>query len=335
MKAFVPRCFVLLLLLCIGLFHTGAVRAQIVCSSASMSGLTFSAVNPLSSQTAATATFTYTCTNANLLLTHSATVCFSIGEPNGGQTNPRLMHNGGNTLQFQLYQDPAHTIIWGSQTVGSNTPLMVNLTLGPLQTTTNTASLYGLVLTGQNTAIPGTYTDNYSVANTATTINDQAGSTAPGTCAGTSGLPYFAFSATAVVQKMCTVSADPVLNLGSVAAGGTAGTGSVNLYVTCSNTTPYYIGLIPLSTSSTTGAGTMSGAMSGNTNTVSYQLYQNASLSTVWGNTATTTSAGNGVSATGTGAQQSPVPVVYASITSSTDVQPDTYSDTVQINVNY
>lgn len=335
MKTVLLRGFVLLLLLGVGLFRAGPAHAQISCSSATMSALTFASVNPLSSQTSSTATFTYTCKNTNVLLTYSATICFSIGEPNNGQTNPRLMSNGSNKLQFQLYQNAAYTTIWGSQTVGSNTPLMVNLTLGANQTATNTATLYGQVLGSQNTAVPGTFADDYGTANTATTINNQLGTSAPGTCSGTSGSPYFPFNVTAVVEKMCTVSADPVLNLGSVAAGSSVGSGNVNLYVSCSNDTPYYIGLMPLSTSSTNGAGTMSGATPGNTNTVSYQLYQNSSLSTVWGNTATSTSVGNGVSGTGTGSQQSPLPVVYAKITSSTDVQPDTYSDTVQINVNY
>jgi spore coat protein U-like protein len=325
----------LLLLIGLALLRPGPAQAQISCSSATMGALTFASVNPLSSQTSSTATFTYTCKNSNALLPYSATICFSIGEPGNGPTNPRQMSNGSNTLQFQLYQNAAYTTIWGSQTVGSNTPLVVNLTLGANQSATNTATLYGQVLGSQNTAVPGTYADDYGTANTATTVNNLVGVLAPGTCSGSSGGPYFPFNVTASVQKMCTVSADPVLNLGSVAAGATAGSGSVNLYVTCSNGTPYYIGLMPLSTSSPNGAGTMSGATPGNTNTVSYQLYQNSALSTVWGNTATSTSAGNGVSGTGTGSQQNPLPVVYAKISSSTDVQPDTYSDTVQINVNY
>jgi spore coat protein U-like protein len=335
MKTFLLHGFALLLLLGFVLFRPSPAHAQISCSSATMGPLTFSAVNPLTSQSTSTATFTYTCKNTNILLVYSATICFSIGEPNNGPTNPRQMSDGSNTLQFQLYQNAAYTTIWGSQTVGSNTPLMVNLTLGPNQSTTNTATLYGQVLGNQNAAVPGNYADNYGSANTATTINNQLGLIAPGTCSGASSGPYFPFGVTAAVQKMCTVGAAQSLNLGSVAAGSTAGSGNIELYVTCSNNTPYYIGLMPLSTSSTSGAGTMSGITQGNTNTVSYQLYQNPALTTAWGNTATSTSAGNGVSGIGTGSEQTPTPVVYAKVTSSTDVRPDTYSDTVQINVNY
>ena len=108
--------------------------------------------------------------------------------------------------------------------------------------------------------------------------------------------------------------------------------GSTNIGVTCSNTTPYYIGLAPQNVAGTTGAGTMKGT-GGNTNSITYQLYSNSSLSTVWGNTATTTSVGNGVAGTGSGTAQALT--VYAKVTGSTDVKPDTYSDTVQINVNY
>ena len=335
MKTVILRCLVALLLVGFGLFRAGSAHAQITCTSASMGTLAFASVNPLSSQTSSTATFTYTCKNSSINRTYSATVCFSIGEPNSGKTNPRQMTSGSNTLQFDLYQDASHTVIWGSQWWGSNTPLIVNLTLAPRASTTNTATLYGMIYPNQTAAIPGTYTDDYTNVDTATTVNDQQGSTAPGTCGGSGSSPYFAFNVTASVQKMCTVSADPVLNLGSVAAGSTASSGSVNLYVTCSNTTPYYIGLLPLSTSNANGSGTMKGGTSGNTNTVGYQLYQNSALTTVWGNTATTTSAGNGISGTGTGSQRSPVPTVYAKVTTTTDVQPDTYTDTVQINVNY
>lgn len=335
MKTLILRGLVVLLILGVGLFRAGSAHAQITCSSANMGALTFSSVNPLSSQTSSTATFTYTCQNSSSTRTYSATVCFSIGEPNAGPTSPRLMSSGASTLKFDLYQDASHTVIWGSQWWGSNTPLMVNMTLSARQSTTNTATLYGMVYPNQATAIPGTYADNYTTVDTATTVNYQQGTTAPGSCGGTGSSPFFAFNVTAAVQKVCTVSADPVLNLGSVAAGSSASSGSVNLYVACSNTTPYHIGLQPLSSAATDGSGIMKGGTSGNTNTVGYQLYQNAALTTAWGNTATVTSAGNGISGTGTGSQRNPAPVVYAKATTTTDVQPDTYTDTVQIDVYY
>jgi spore coat protein U-like protein len=324
---------VALLLIGCGLFWTTPAHATITCSTASMGAVSFGTVNPLSSLTSTTATLSYTCKNSTGGGTHSATLCFSIGEPGGAQTNPRLMKSGANTLQFQLYQSPGFTTVWGSQFFGSNTPLMVNLSLASGASTNGTATLDAQVLGGQTTVIPSAtnYADNYANTDTALTINDQAGNTPPGTCSGTESSVFFPFNVTALVSTKCTVSANN-LSLGSVAAGATPPSGNTTLSVTCSSTTPYNVGVAPLNVSSTTGAGTMKGTGT-NTNTVTYQLYSNSGLSTVWGNTATATSTGNGVAGTGTGSAQTLT--VYAKVTSSTDVQPDNYSDTVQVNVNY
>jgi spore coat protein U-like protein len=325
---------VALLLIGCGLFWTAPAQATITCSTAAMTAVSFGTVNPLSSQTTTSANLTYTCKNSTGGGTHSATLCFSIGEPGGNQTNPRLMKSGSNTLQFQLYQSPGFTTVWGSQFFGSNTPLIVSVTLASGASTNGTATLNAQVLGGQTTAVPSTvgYSDDYANSDTAITVNDQAGSTAPGSCSGTqSTTVFFPFNVTATIQKNCTVTANN-LSLGSVAAGTTPSSGNSTLGVTCSFTTPYNVGLSPLNVSSTNGAGTMKGTGT-NTDTVKYQLYSNSGLSTVWGNTATPTSTGNGVAGTGSGVAQTLT--VYAKATSTTDVLPDNYSDTVQIIVNY
>ena len=333
MNTLLPRCLAILFLLAWGLLRCMPANAAITCSATSMSAVSFGSVNPLSSLTQTTSTLSYTCSNAFVLLgtTHSATLCFSIGEPGGAQTNPRLMKNGANALEFQLYWGSYSGTIWGSQFFGSTTPFMVNLTLGNGASTSGTATLYATVLNGQTTVVPGNYSDNYANGDTALTINDVTGNTAPGTCGGTITGSYFPFNVTATVTKNCTVGGNN-LSLGSVAAGTAGASGSTTIYVACSNTTPYYVGLAPQNVISTTGAGTLKGTGT-NTNTVTYQLYSNSGLTTVWGNTATSTSVGNGVAGTGIGATQTLN--VYAKVTGSTDVTPDTYSDTVQINVNY
>ena len=318
------------------LFAAPARAQNISCSPVSMTNLSFANVNPLSSLTAANATLSYTCTN-NTNQTRSATLCFSINEPGGGPTNPRQMKDGaGDVLQFQLYQDPTYTTVWGSSFFGSPTPVMVNITLGKGASSSGSATLYGQVLNGQTSAIPtGTlYQDNYQNGDTALTINERKGNSPPGSCDTGAAVAYFPFLVSATVTKQCTVSAGATsnINLGSVPSTQTNISGNNSVSVSCSNTTPYYIGLSPNSTASTTGAGTMSGALGGNTDKVPYQLYSNASLSNVWGNTATSTSVGNGVSGSGTGSAQS-IPV-YAKAPSA-NYTPDSYSDTVTVNVNY
>lgn len=335
MNARLLHCFAILLLLGLGLLRAAPAQAAggITCTSASMTSASFGTVNPLSSLTATTATLSYTCNNTDTKNTHSAKVCFSIGEPGGNQTNPRLLKSGSNSVQFQLYQDASYSTVWGSQFFGSPTPLQVNLTLAKNASTSGSATLYAQVLGGQTTAVPsGTpYTDNYQSGDTAITINDVQSSSPPGSCSGAQTGVYFPFLVSATVQKNCTVSAND-LSLGAVAAGGTPASGSSTLSVACTYTTPYYIGLAPMNVVSTSGAGTMKGA-SGNNDVVAYQLYSNAGLTTPWGNTATVTSVGNGVSGSGTGSAQTLT--VYAKVTGSTDVQPGTYSDVVQVNVNY
>ena len=142
------RRFAALALIGFALLLAVPAGAQNITCTASMSALAFGTVNPQSSLTTANATLSYACTNsANS--TRSATVCFSIGEPGGGQTNPRLMHDAaGDALQFQLYQNASYSLVWGSTFFGSFlTPLQVPVTLTARGTTgPRTATMYGQVL---------------------------------------------------------------------------------------------------------------------------------------------------------------------------------------------
>lgn len=145
------------------------------------------------------------------------------------------------------------------------------------------------------------------------------------------------FTVTLIVQKTCNVNTLTNVNLGTVNAGVAPAVASGTFSVACSNTTPYYIGLAPQSTASTTGAGNMAGQAVGNTGTlIAYQLYQNNTGTTVWGNTATTTTVGNGESGTGAGVTTPTTFTVYAGVAAAaTNVVPDTYKDTVTVNVNF
>ncbi|MEO8460551.1 MAG: spore coat protein U domain-containing protein [Dokdonella sp.] len=140
------------------------------------------------------------------------------------------------------------------------------------------------------------------------------------------------FQVKMTITKACTVSAGSGsdISLGSFASNSGSHSGSNSINVTCSKTTPYFIGLAP-SNASTTGAGVMSGTGS-NTDQVPYQLYSNAGYSTVWGNTATTTTIGNGVAGAGSGLAQTIS--VYATAPSA-NFTPDSYADTVTVTVNY
>ena len=73
--------------------------------------------------------------------------------------------------------------------------------------------------------------------------------------------------------------------------------------------------------------------VTGNTDSVPYQLRSAPGMTgTIWGNTATSSSVGNGVSGGGNGTAQSIT--VYAT-TPSANFTPDSYADTVTVTVNY
>ncbi|MBB6243430.1 spore coat protein U domain-containing protein [Rhodanobacter sp. MP1X3] len=144
------------------------------------------------------------------------------------------------------------------------------------------------------------------------------------------------FQVLITITKACTVTAGTAsnINLGSVAGTAVNTTNSNTISVNCSKTTPYYVGLAP-SNANTAGAGTMvsTTAPATNTDKVPYQLTSTAGAGgTIWGNTATSTAVGNGVAGTGTGVAQSLT--VYATAASA-NFTPDSYADTVTVNVNY
>ena len=143
------------------------------------------------------------------------------------------------------------------------------------------------------------------------------------------------FNVKITIQKACSVQTVAATDVdfgphvaAAVAANETTA-GSVT--VSCSKNTPYTIGLRP----STANGGTDNGigAMSGGVpvgDLVPYTLYQNVARTTVWGNIS-----GNWLTGMRTGAE----PVnktypVYGRVT-STDYNPGSYTDPVQVTLTY
>src|SRR5690349_21392447 len=146
------------------------------------------------------------------------------------------------------------------------------------------------------------------------------------------GLPLAAtttstFTVSITLVATCTINSASALNFGSsvgVLSSNIDQTSTVS--VTCSNTTPYNIGL---------DAGTASGAtvttrkMSSGGNSVNYSLYSDSGRATNWGNTVGTDT----VSATGNGAAQSYT--VYGRVPSQSTPAPGAYTDTITVTVTY
>ncbi len=124
----------------------------------------------------------------------------------------------------------------------------------------------------------------------------------------------------------CTVSATPVaFGTASVLSSAIAASGGVS--VTCTNTTPYNVGL---DQGGGSGASVTSRTMTGPSSaTVAYALYQDSALTKNWGKTSGTDT----VAGTGSGSAQSMI--VYGRVAAQTSPAPGSYADVVNVTVSY
>ena len=330
-----PRSWqaLLLPLLCAVLWGLPAERAQAaVTCTASMTNVDFGSVDLVGSSGYTTsATLNYTCTNGNNARTF-ARVCFDVGDgvEGTGNFNPRVMKNSaGDSLQFQIYQPPGFSIVWGSEyNTITPTPYVLNLDLARGAASSGSASMQGRLVAGQTTVPPGSYQGQFTANHTAVTINE-SGTAAPTSCTGNSA-GIFPFTVKATVIKSCVVSATP-LDFGSV--DGLPGASNVDksttIAATCSRPTPYTIALTP-SNNNAVGTGIMLPTIVGNTDTVAYRLYSDANRTVPWGAQVGT----NTLQRTGDGTAQA-LTVYGRVLGAAVNVRPDVYSDTVTVTVRY
>lgn len=319
------------IILLVGLCFFPLKSFAISCTVSTAPNVTFtSAVSPFNNTNDTTAigvTVNYTCTGAVLSLL-GATICFNIGASTSGATLPRQMASGTSKINYQLYQDSGHTIVWGNQDSNASfSPKRVPWRMLTLDDLTGSFTIYAVIPKGQNTAVPGNYTDNFPAVNASITsiINPLN----LGTSCGTTVVGNFAFAVTATVNKQCQITATNTLALGSVAYTQTNITNNSNFTMACTNGTAYTIGLAP-SNGNTAGSGVMKSTATNSTNLdqVPYQLKSTAGVSGLtWGNASP-----NLVADTGTGASVNKT--VYALVPNA-NYRADSYADTVTINVNY
>jgi len=137
----------------------------------------------VTTSTPATSMFTITCTKDE-----SGRITLSRGSaPN---YTPRMMFNGGNSANYNLFLDPAGTMIWGDNSGGTVVYVANNPTK---QAMTFTGTIHGIVPAAQD-LVPGTYAD--TVFATLSWTQPPAGS-----------LPPVAISVTMTVIAECRVDA--------------------------------------------------------------------------------------------------------------------------------
>ena len=144
------------------------------------------------------------------------------------------------------------------------------------------------------------------------------------------------FKVTMKITSACSISTLPGnIDLGAAVSSATPITNasSTTFKVNCSHLSPFWVGMLPSSANGGTayGTGFMVGATALNTDKVPYTLYSDTAATSAWGSAQS-----NGMSGVGAGmaANEAILFVAYAKAVKA-DFEPDTYSDTVTLVVNY
>ncbi|HZZ03745.1 spore coat U domain-containing protein [Paraburkholderia sp.] len=313
----------LLLMLC-ALLGVLPQRASAQTCSASPSALSFGNVSPIGlGAVAATGTISISCTWPAVTLTPSVQVCLNMGG-----TTPRYLAIGSNQLQYNLYQDAAHSLAWGSTALGT-TPISVTLNKPVTgNTATTSVNFYGQITASQPTVpTSGNANTVYSQTLGQTSLNYGFFLLlAPGCAALTTSGGSFGFTASATVVNNCLISATNVAFTSTgVLSSALNATGAIT--ARCTNGDAYEIAL---NSGSSGNVAARQMQRSGGGGAVNYQLYTDAARTSAWGDgTAGTTMA------TGTGSGNAVAITVYGRVPAQTTPMPGSYSDTITATISF
>jgi spore coat protein U-like protein len=109
-----------------------------------------------SANTDGTGSVTVSCT---LLAALAGSYTISLSTGSSGNYSARALTNGGSTLQYNLYSDPARSQVWGN---GSGGSLKVTRTFAGLLFVEFSNTVYGRIVAGQNVPA-GSYDDTIFV----------------------------------------------------------------------------------------------------------------------------------------------------------------------------
>jgi spore coat protein U-like protein len=224
----------------------------------------------------------------------------TAGVGNGSSITLRRMTGPGYaTLDYRIFRDAGRTMNWGNT---ANVDARSGSGTGGAQSVT----LYPQIPANQFVA-PGTYSDIVTMA----VFNTS---------------PYLSrsISVVATVRAACKISVTP-LAFGSYTGTQKDATGTIT--VTCTNTTPYNIGL---SAGAGTNATVATRAMKGpGTASLHYAMFRDSARSLNWGTTIGTDTL------TGRGTGQAAVISVYGRITAGQEARSGTYADTIVATIAY
>jgi spore coat protein U-like protein len=139
------------------------------------------------------------------------------------------------------------------------------------------------------------------------------------------------FAVTATVQSTCSAAA-ATLAFPNYTPGGGTQIGSTSISVKCTKNTPF---TVALNAGSTTGDAFLQRLMASGANTLQYNLYTSAALTTVFGDGTGVTGT---VSGTGLGVATANTVQVFGQLPDNATNQaaiPGSYSDTITVTVSY
>jgi spore coat protein U-like protein len=303
------------------------------CNATSPGTQNFGNVSPVAGLAASTTgTIGVTCTVGLLEGLVNGThikACLSIGGAIG--SNPRLLVNGANTLQYNLYSDPTHTQIIGSAAAAPPNPVSIDFDLGILGillggSATQNVALYAYLPASQTAAPAGTYSQSFSGSNALLNYTSYVGAAPTCSVAWTNG-GSFPFSVSATLTNDCNISASNI-DFGASGVLGSALTANATVSAQCTTGDSYSISL---DSGTTPGATITDRRMrSGGGAVVHYQLYTASNHSTIWGDGTSGTSA---VGAVGTGSVQTYT--VYGLVAAQATPAPGSYTDVITATITY
>jgi spore coat protein U-like protein len=134
---------------------TVTATVQKTCAISSSSNMTFPTYTPAGGPQVVTGGVSVKCTNGTPF-----TVALSAGSTTGSTVAQRLLANGTNTLQYNLFVDTAWTKTFGDGTTGT-----LGAGTGTGVANAVTVPVYGQILDSafNQAAAPGTYTDTINV----------------------------------------------------------------------------------------------------------------------------------------------------------------------------
>jgi spore coat protein U-like protein len=315
------------LVLVLAMFAGAASQARADSCSASMSPIAFGDMKPITrAAVQATGTLSVTCNWLQTTLTPQVLVCVSLMA-----ASPRLLRNGTNTIQYDLYQDAGYTVQWGATSLGT-TPISVSLSKPVISgnaTVSTMVPIYGRIVANQPT-VPTVdnsttvYTQNFTATDTVLSAGFYL--LLPPSCPTLTGnAGAFPFQASTNVINNCTIVATNVaFGTAGVLSSALSATGSLS--VQCTNSDAYRIALDGGSAASVT-ARKMQRSGGG---AVSYQLYVDSAHTLPWGDGTGGTSV---MTATGTGNAQS-IPV-YGVVPPQATPAPGSYTDTITATISF